>query len=287
MKSGVSRTGLFLLAGILSFGWRADQASGVKSDPRDRWPSPRERGTYQARIASSGRILWTVEWRTSVTEEEDGKRVEVREEGHGQPWRYTQPVTWKKQMIFHASAAESSASAAPASAVFVQSVKGFRWSEGGELLGELRLERDEASRRILFKDHLPGGRLESVVLPWTPQSLPDELLFHWARTLPFEEEGRNAASRCTLLISPRRQFRMNAMIRGREIITTPAGTFPCYRVDLVPELVGPLRAFAPKMALWCTADPPHRWVRYRGPVGGPGSPEAVIELVRFEEEGPG
>lgn len=280
---GMGRVELFLI-GMLSCGLAANEAWGLKSDPRDRWPSPRERGAYQARIASSGKVLWTVEWRTSVTEEADHKRVEIQEEGRGQPWRYAQPVTWKKQMIFHTPPAEASGNGPPAPAVFVQSVKGFRWSEGGQLLGELRLERDEGNRKIHFKDHLPGGRLESAVLPWTPQSLPDEMLFHWARTLPFEEERQKAASQCTLLVSPRRQFRMNARIRGREVITTPAGTFPCYRVELYPELVGPLKAFAPRMVLWCTTDPPHRWVRYRGPVGGPGSPEAVIELVRFEEE---
>ena len=284
MKRGVVRIGLFLLLGTLAGGWGAGQAGALESDPRDRWPSPRERGTYRARIASSGKVLWTVEWRTSVTEEEDGKRIEIREEGHGQPWRYTQPVSWKKQMVFHTPPAEFPGGEAPASALFVESVKGFRWSERGQRLSELRLERDEASRRIFFRDRLPEGRLESVVLPWTPQSLPDELLFHWARTLPFGEEGRRAASRCTLLISPRRQFRMNALIRGRELITTPAGTFACYRVELYPELVGPLKAFAPRMYLWCSADPPHRWVRYQGPVGGPGTPEAVIELVRFDEE---
>ena len=68
------------------------------------------------------------------------------------------------------------------------------------------------------------------------------------------------------------------------MVTTPAGTFSCYRVELTPQLPGPLKALAPKMSLWCRADPPNYWVRYQGPVGGPGSPEAVIELVEFKQE---
>ncbi len=250
-----------------------DPAAGAKSRSQERWPNAFEKGRYQAKIASTGQILWSVDWETRVHGKDGEQQIEIREEGEGKPWKYKEPITWKKKMLF---------SARPSRSVQVESVEGKRRDLQGNLLSEMKVQMEPAAGRILYKESQGGEAVRPAVLPWNPQALPDEMLFHWARTLPFEEEEADAE--CLLLISPKRQFKIRAQVRGIEQITTPAGTFPCYRVELTPKLLGPLKALAPKMFLWCRTDPPHTWVRYQGPVGGPGSPQAVIELVRFVED---
>lgn len=240
---------------------------------RDRWPSALEKGSYQAKIASTGKVLWSVEWETRVREKGKKREVEIQEKGNGTPWKSEQPITWQKTMRFSSSQPHS---------LQVQSVQGQRRDSRGNLLSEMEVQMDPSMGRILYRESRGGEAVKPAVLPWTPQSLPDELLFHWARTLPFEEEKTDAE--CLLVVSPKNQFRIRAQVRGMEQITTPAGTFSCYRVELSPRLLGPLKMLAPKMFLWCQTEPPHRWVRYQGPVGGPGSPQAILEMVQFHED---
>ena len=248
-------------------------ANGIQT----RWPHQRESGSYQAKLAATGKVLWRVRWETTVKQEDDRAKVEIHEHGEGQPWRSREPMVWQKKMLFREER----------SAVQVQSVTGSQWSVAGRPVEEMDFEADPVLKQILYKDAEAGKRPESVVLPWTPQSIPDDMLFHWIRTLPFEKAaaGEQPSTECTLVLSPHQQVRMKAQVKGREVVSTPAGTFSCYRVDLQPQLPGPLKLFAPRMTLWCRTDPPNVWVRYQGPIGGAGSPEAVIELVKFDQEG--
>jgi hypothetical protein len=77
---------------------------------------------------------------------------------------------------------------------------------------------------------------------------------------------------------------MEARIVGRDVVQVPAGTFECYRIDLVPS--GALGALAdlllPKMSMWHTIEAPHFWVKYRGPERGIGSRTILRELTRFD-----
>ncbi len=271
----------FLSTAVLALfflsGFPQGTAFALTQPSQSRWPNKKEKGSYQAKIASTGKLLWQVQWETTVTQEQGKSRVEVQERGEGMPWRAKETHVWKKQMLFEEEPLES--------VVRVRSVTGSHWTQNGKLISEMDFEADPAGRRIHYTDTEVGRRPKTADLPWTPQSIPDELLFHWARMLPFENagEGKSPPTDCTLVVSPSRQFRIKAQIQGIEMVTTPAGTFSCYRVSLTPQLPGPLKALAPRMALWCRTEPPNYWVRYQGPVGGPGSPEAVIELVEFEQ----
>ena len=242
--------------------------------------TPRKRRTTsalckRAKGASTGQILWHVNWQTTVTEQHGRTEVEINEQGAGQPWRYKEPITWKKRMVF-----------LPEPSMVVDSLQGTRWTADGKVLSEVDMRRDPSNGKLTYVDSDAGAKPVSAVFQPKPESLPDELLFYWARTLPFDQSalGEAVNEACTLILSPTRQFKMDAKVKGMEVVTTPAGTFSCWRVDLAPRLVGPLKALAPKMALWCSTDSPHYWVRYQGPVGGPGSPTAIIELVKFEQE---
>ena len=271
MKNFVRLT--FLALALLAAGSPAARA--LESSAQNRWPSELEKGEYRAKVASTGQILWHVNWETTVKEDHGRTEVEINEQGAGQPWRYKEPITWKKRMVFQ-----------PEPGMVVESLEGTRWTADGKVLSEVDMHRDASSGKVTYVDSDAGRKPVSGVFPSKPETLPDELLFYWARTLPFDRSalGQPVTEGCTLVLSPTRQFHMDAKVRGTEVVTTPAGTFSCWRVDLSPRLAGPLKALAPKMALWCSTDPPHYWVRYKGPVGGPGSPTAIIELVKFEQQ---
>ena len=268
-------TGLFL-PGLFLFSAAAPLYALIQ-DRQTRWPNERERGCYQAKIAATGKLLWQVSWETKVTKEQGRSQVEVNEEGKGTPWRAKETLVWKKKLLFQENPLDP--------ALQVQSVVGSRWTQAGQPVSDMDFEVDPFLKQISYRDAEPGKKPQNAVFPWTSKSIPDEMLFHWVRTLPFQEAGGKnpPPSEVTLVVSPRRQVKIKAQIEGTEMVTTPAGTFSCYRISLVPQLPGPLKALAPRMALWCRTDPPNYWVRYQGPVGGPGSPEAVIELVEFQK----
>lgn len=67
-------------------------------------------------------------------------------------------------------------------------------------------------------------------------------------------------------------------------MSVPAGRFECYKIQLsVGGFLGWIADLVlPGMYMWHAVAPPHMWVKSQGPAGGPGSPEVVMELVRFE-----
>ena len=70
--------------------------------------------------------------------------------------------------------------------------------------------------------------------------------------------------------------------RGRETVRTPAGSFECYKIEVVPHL-GALnfaKMFVAKSYFWFTVAAPHKWVRYDGYENGPGTPRIRMELDR-------
>jgi hypothetical protein len=75
-------------------------------------------------------------------------------------------------------------------------------------------------------------------------------------------------------------FVMN-LVNTKEVdVKTAAGTFRCYEIEL--GLDGFLGAFMPKSYFWFNRPAPHFLVRYQGQLAGPGSPEMVLELSRYE-----
>ncbi len=73
--------------------------------------------------------------------------------------------------------------------------------------------------------------------------------------------------------------------QGIEEVETPAGTFPCHKLRLVPDLgiltfIGKL--VAPDLYMWFAVEPPHFWVKYHGLEGDLKTPSVISELVEFQ-----
>jgi len=113
------------------------------------------------------------------------------------------------------------------------------------------------------------------------------------RTLDFEAEEKKhifnlGADRSFV-------FRVYVTVKGIEDITTPAGTFECYRTELVPNFVDiipykilakMIGRFFPPYKLWYSVEEPHYMVQAEGAPGMPGTPKQLVQLVKHKIKPP-
>ena len=255
---------LFLAMGLFSYpleGW---------ASARSAWPNSKEWGVYRAQLVGAQEPLWEVSWETTVKKGLKGIQVRIYEQGRGQPWGDPEPIVWEKEMLLEVDPE-----------VRIKGFEGSRWDLQGALKSLAQMEVDPKRGRIVYEDTRWTRRRGEF--PWVPNLIPKEFLFHWLRMLDFE---KSPVGECLLLVAPTRRFRMTAQFQGVETVTTPAGTFSCFRLELSPELgplkLLPIKSLIPKITLWCKKEEPHLWVRYTGPIGEPGSPSAVIELTSWK-----
>ena len=104
--------------------------------------------------------------------------------------------------------------------------------------------------------------------------------------------GRRKAASYQYLLMDTSLVQLDLWVEQREGVSVPAGDFDCYRVrlrpsvrSLFPNLPGLVAAFAaffvPTPTLWITAAEPQVLVKFSGTIGPPGSPDAVVQLVRL------
>jgi hypothetical protein len=85
-------------------------------------------------------------------------------------------------------------------------------------------------------------------------------------------------------------WHMFVAVDGRETVTVPAGTFPCYRIRLEPDyknIMGKwswasslLKLLVPDYTFWVEEAPPHYLVRFEGKFGPTGTvPTQAYELI--------
>lgn len=232
-----------------------------------------ERGEYVARDARTQEELWRTRWTVERASPAPDMVFRVREEGTGRRWR-PEPTRWTISM-------------------------NVDLSPGREMFSAIRDLRDasdrplEIQRRALDFQARTGSmsvvdqdkhaeRSETLTVDET--SIPIELLPIQLRALPDAPERR---MRFHLITRDGKSVPMAARIVGQEMVTTPAGTFAAYKTELaVTGFRGVLgQLVLPAMFIWNRVDPPHAWLKYRGLDGGIGSPEVVMELVRYEPEG--
>jgi hypothetical protein len=136
-------------------------------------------------------------------------------------------------------------------------------------LGLVSLARPDRGHTDVRRVAVPRTAVDMEMLPIT------------LRLLPGTAERRMAFD---LVTGAGDTIGMEARIVGRETVHVLAGTFDCYRIDLVPR--GALGVLAglllPGTSLWHTVSAPHFWVQYRGPDGGIGSRTILRELARFD-----
>jgi hypothetical protein len=77
----------------------------------------------------------------------------------------------------------------------------------------------------------------------------------------------------------RRTVDVDVREKGVETVEVPAGTFECYRMEVVVKVL----VFRPRITFWIATAPPHFLVRHRGR-RGPFTPTFVTTLERIGGE---
>jgi hypothetical protein len=101
-------------------------------------------------------------------------------------------------------------------------------------------------------------------------------LRHMLRGFPFSRGGSVTLKAFTTTQSA---FTMQARLEGVDKLTTPAGEFRSYRIEV--SAGGMMGMIASKVHFWYSVDQPHFLVRYRGSAGLPGSPTRTIEVIDY------
>ncbi len=254
-------------------------ATAVRPSAAESLPTPplsgAERGAVVT-LASDGSVRWRAEWTGEATVVDGAPAARLTEAGRGHYGAFGQEVTWTVEAIWRA----------------------------GERFAPLRIERTvrDVDGRLLMRerktfDAAAGvarverqdaiGRTSLARTIEVPgDTLAVEGIATALRALPFDPPRPVEAH---LLTAEPKLYEVTLVPRGRERISTPAGTFDCYKVELVPHLgfLGVLRPFVPKTYFWFAVDPPHFWVRYEGLESGLGSPRVVMDLARLDRRGAG
>ncbi len=151
---------------------------------------------------------------------------------------------------------------------------------------EITFDRDRGEVRtktVRAKD----GVSRTDRFPLEPRMVYTQELWLLLRSFPFPRPGEERGEMtCEILTDKPASYSLLIQYDGEEDVTTPAGTFSCHRLRMIPDLgvltwLGKLAA--PTIYLWFAADPPHHWIRYAGPESGPGTPEVVIEAELITE----
>src|SRR4051812_17069522 len=201
---------------------------------------------------------WTAEWTMEPTREHGHPAVRFTETGHGEYAPYNQPVRWSLEAIWAADA----------------SFRPLRVQKtitdmNGKTISKESKRFDAAKGTVEFTRE--GASRESRDLHAPADTLTVEGIAGILRFLPFAHWHSVAFH---FLSNEPRVYEMHAEMRGKERITTPAGSFDCYKIELVPSLgfLNVVRSFLPKARFWFLASEPHFWVQYEGPENGPGTP---------------
>ena len=129
----------------------------------------------------------------------------------------------------------------------------------------------------------PPGEFGPHCIPdFSGDILGNESLGNFLRGLPFEEKSETEFH---LLTSEPKLYKVKLKFDGIEEITVPAGTFKCFKTELVPELglLGSIaKRFIPKTYFWHSVSYPRLWVQYEGLESGLKTPHVIMQLTEFE-----
>jgi hypothetical protein len=232
---------------------------------------PREKGSIG--VSNSGKTRrWTAEWTMEPATEKGLPAVHFTEVGRGQYSGFTEPVSWTTDALWSADRVFHPLR-------FEKTVK----NSSGKVIATERKIFDPAKGTVDFERKREGYAAETRREATPPDTLAPEGIVGIMRFLPFDHWQ---TTKVHLFSSEPKLYEMKIEMKGREHVTTPAGDFDCYKIELVPQLgaLNLVKGLFPKAIFWFTVAPPHFWVRYEGPESGAGTPRVVMELKTYQPE---
>jgi len=246
--------------------------------------APREWGSYRARLPDREEARWQAEWVLERIEEGPPAVYFVRDILEGQFGRKDALQTRVTEARFLLEDGRIR---------MLNSLLTVRDPQG-KVIRTLEKDFDYRLRVVRTVEVEPGRKKARREEFRMGEALVDtKEIVSYLRGFPFPdpegaEEALGRRIEFRLLNETPDTYSVRAEYRGMEEVETPAGTFSCHKLRLVPDLglltfIGKL--VAPDLYMWFTIEPPHSWVKYRGLEGDLKTPSVVSELVEFHTSG--
>jgi len=263
------KTGIFTLAAILLLG--AFSAPGQENYLKADF-APKEWGKYAARSQEEGVGRWQAQWVLERRQIGPPEIYRVRDEARG---LFGHDNRWEERIV------EADFQIEDGRIKMLRAEEVTRDRAGNPLRRIVQeFDYEKAEIRCLVSE---AGEPEPrrVLIPIEGKVVSEKEIVSYLRGFPFRPGGELPF---TMLDRELETTSILAVYEGLETVETPAGTFSCHKVRLVPDLgiatfLGKL--VAPDLYLWFREEPPHSWVKYLGLEGSLGSPGIVSDLVEF------
>ena len=213
---------------------------------------------------------WEAMWGMEELRVQGKKAVRFTEKGAGRLSTYPNEVRWSVESVWLAENSfrpldTEKTITSPDGKVLLLERKHF-----DHVKGTVRLERTTA-----------GAKPETKTLDVPKDTLAIEGL---AGVLRFANIPKSRSLSAHVLTNEPEVYSVSFEWRNEENVTTAAGEFHCWKVEMVPHLglLNVLRPFVQKTYFWFTVAAPYNWIRYQGPESGPGTPEVVMSLSRMD-----
>lgn len=237
--------------------------------------APREMGEYRACLKGDDIVRWSAGWTTERVEAGPPARYHSRDEAEGllsSDNRKQRRVTEGDFLLVDGR---------------IQMLRSSFtvWDEDGSVLRTLEKVYDHENGLVKTTNFFPlTGETKVREFELTPGMCDAKELVTYLRGFPFRPGGE---LEFTVLSEKQVVYSLYATYEGVEEVDTPAGSFACHKIRLVPDL-GILtflgRMFAPYIYMWFTVEEPHFWVKYSG-IEGDRYPLIDLDLLEFRSSG--
>jgi hypothetical protein len=240
-----------------------------------------EHGIYRTIMKDTGEFLWKAEWilNKEIPESRGGirenvKTVRIKETGYGKYKNAKNPISWNVESTFTLENPPK----------VLKTIRTAITKDGIEIWRKSKIF-DYSGKRLLAQEYVSGELVKSKVL-----NIPEGSTFP-TDILPILLRGYNFNSKQPakfhIFSTDGKLYKINTKIVNVEEITVPAGSFRCYKLELILDM-GLLNKivgyFLPKTFMWFTVNTPHTWIKYEGLESGLNSPYVVMELTDFKDK---
>lgn len=273
----IKRSFPFLISAVAIALLLAAAPGGGESGPIE--IAPREWGTYWAHLTDDNNVRWEANWILDRVDEGPPARYVVRDELRGRfgDDNREQTRVTDAEFILDRSRIRMEHSLLTVS------------DREGKVIFSLEKEFDYQKGEVWTRAVYPDkGKTERDKFEMGDRLVDTKEIVSFLRGFPFpsreDAEDADAEMEFIFLNEEPDTYSVLVTYEGIEEVETPAGTFICHKLRLVPDL-GILtflgRLLAPDIYIWFTAAPPHFWVKYLGLEGDLGTPSIISELVEF------
>jgi hypothetical protein len=213
---------------------------------------------------------WQATWGMDELQVQGKKAVRFTEKGAGRLSTFPQEVRWTVQAVWLAEGDFRP----------LDTEKTITSTAGKVLLVE-RKHFDHDKGTVRLERIREDAKSETKTLDVPADTLAIEGL---AGVLRFANIPKSRSLSAHVLTNEPEVYSVSFEWRDEESVTTPAGEFHCYKVEMVPHLglLNVVRPFVQRTYFWFTVAAPYNWIRYQGAESGPGTPEVVMSLSRMD-----